>query len=147
MPKGPCARCGEGDGCMCGWRAGKPDRYRNRAKRTVYSGVAYPSKAEAEHALTLDKELRCGLILGWTRQVNFPLVPKAAESKGIAYRVDFLVFTAAGVCHVEEVKGPETDKFQVIKELWRERGLCDMIVLKKRGTTWHREVIPGKQGE
>lgn len=42
----------------------KPSKY--RAKRTEYKGVMYDSKAEAEHAILLD---RLPSIAWWLRQV------------------------------------------------------------------------------
>lgn len=147
MPATQCIKCGEFEGCMCKLRAAKRNRYGNVAKRTEYNGVAYPSKAEAEYAARLDLMVKGGLILGWIRQVTFPLVPKTDTAKGVTYRVDFMVFTAPGECHVVDVKGVETGRFKIIRELWRERGPCDLRIFKKRGKSWDHEVIPGKQGD
>jgi hypothetical protein len=124
-----------------------PRRKRNRlgnvARRTEYGGVTYDSKAEAEHASVLDWEtrLRPRRIWAWLRQVNIPL--------GVDFttRVDFLVITVDGRCHVEEVKGVETARFKTVRRLWPKYGPCELHVLKKQGKIWHREVIPGKQGE
>ena len=124
-------------------RPRKPNRYGNRAQRTVYNGVAYDSKAEAEWAAELDFRVLSGQldVHAWIRQVIIPL------GQDFKTRVDFLVFGAPGRCHAEEVKGKETDKFKkTVRRLWPKYGPCDLHVLKKQGTTWHREVIPGKQG-
>lgn len=123
------------------------NRLGNVAQRTVYNGVTYDSKAEAEWARNLDIALRGGAIHCWLRQVTVPLVPKTSESKGVSVRVDFQVFTGPGRCYFDEVKGVETDKFKIVKELWCERGPCEMRVRTKKGKTWFCEVVPGKKGE
>jgi hypothetical protein len=123
-------------------RTGKRNRFGSVAQRTEYNGVTYDSKAEAEHAALLDREQRALLIRGWWRQVNVPL------GSDFKTRVDFLVFTDNGQCHVEEVKGKETDKFKTVRRLWPKYGFCELHVLEKhRNGSWTREVIQGKAGD
>lgn len=122
-----------------------PRRKRNRfgsvAKRTEYNGVTYDSKAEAEWARVLDGEIRLEWIHGWLRQVTVSLGPDFKT------RVDFLVFTAYGVCHFAEVKGVETARFKIVRKLWPKYGLTELHVVTKHGKRWKREVIPGKGAE
>lgn len=136
-----CVICGKHwVSCRCR-KAAKPNRLGSVAKRTVYDGATYGSRAEAEHARILDLEIRIGEILAWIRQVTFPLGPDFKT------RVDFLVFAAPGACRVDEVKGVETARFKTVRRLWPKYGPCELHVLTKKGTTWTREVIPGKTGE
>lgn len=123
-----------------GWVPRKRNRFGNVAQKTVYNGVTYDSKMEAVWADHLDTEIRFGTILCWWRQITVPLGPDFKS------RVDFMVFTAPGVCHVEEVKGVETARFKTVRRLWPKYGPCELHVMTKKGKTWHREVIPGKPG-
>lgn len=126
---------------MCEVRTPKRNRLGNVAQRTVYNGVTYDSKIEAEWAAILTLEERGGMIHAWYRQATLSLGPDFKT------RVDFLVFTASGVCHVDEVKGKETERFKTVRRLWLKYGPCEMRVRTKRSKSWHCEVIPGKQGE
>ena len=84
-------------------------KYRN--KRTVYNGVTYDSKHEANYAFILDEQLKAGEILWWCRQPEFIL------SGGIKYRPDFIICWAGGEVDVIDVKGFKTKEYKLKKRL------------------------------
>ena len=94
-------------------------RSKYRAKPTIYNGVRYASKAEAEHAETLDILIRCKELKIWIPQPRFRLgVPENV------YIADFFVVNMKGNVWVEDVKGFETAKFRRDKKLWKAYGPC-----------------------
>lgn len=109
-------------------------RHKYNAKPTVYNGVRYDSKAEAQRAEALDLLIRAGHVDFWIGQPTFRLgVPENV------YRPDFLVIHGVqsdwpGVCHVEDVKGVETPAFKRNKRLWDAYGPCPLHVIR-RGST------------
>lgn len=126
--------------CKCARPAHKRrNRFGNVAKRTVYNGVTYDSKAEAEYASLLDLWVKAGYIHAWIRQVTVPLGPDFKT------RIDFLVFATPDEFDFREVKGLETARFKTVRRLWAKYGPCELHVLKKKGTIWSREVILGKR--
>lgn len=107
------------------------------AVRTEYNGVTYDSKAEARQALELDFELKCKFITSWERQVTICL------GKDFKTRVDFVVDGLGGL-HAREVKGVETPQFKTVRRLWKKYGPFPMVILKRKGNGWTREVVNGK---
>lgn len=119
-----------------------PSKYQNR--RTTFNGVVYDSAAEAERAAELDLLLRGGAILDWQRQVTVNVGPcdsHTPELTRVRYRVDFLVVDDRGLTHAEDVKGFETDRFRVIKPLWIAQMKWPLVILKKKGRGWSREIL------
>lgn len=104
-------------------------------KRTEYNGRTYASKAEANRAMDLDALLAAGEIDGWKAQPRVELEP------GIRCRPDFEVW---GKTHwFEDVKGAETERFKLVKKLWRLHGPADLHVLHvKSGQV---ELVQGKE--
>lgn len=126
-----------------------PKRSKYRNVPTLYNGVRYQSKAEAERAEYLDRMVALSAIDFWVPQPKFRLgVPENL------YVGDFLVI-AAGVsllfkmenraeCWVEEVKGRETAKFKRDRRLWKSYGPCDLRIIRKGGVV---DIIPGGKGK
>lgn len=103
-------------------KARKPSKYRNVP--TLWDGVRYSSKAEAEYAMRLDEQLRNNEIRGWTRQTTFYLgCPDAV------YRTDFVVFEWNGAVTAVDVKGKRTSKFARDVKLWRRYGPCLLCIV------------------
>ena len=97
------------------------------AKKTVYNGITYHSKFEAEYAKNLDWRLKAKDIAGWDRQMKIPL---AVNGKHICnYFIDFtIVHNDRTVEHVE-VKGMET-------EVWKLKWKMFLAIYKKERPEW-----------
>lgn len=107
------------------------------AKRTEYDGVNYDSKMEAKWAQVLDMRMEAGEIVGWERQVTFSIGPAR-----VRWTVDFMVYTEYGRVEIHEVKGFETEPFRIKKKLWKEHGLCDLLIIKSnKGAMYTSEVV------
>lgn len=98
------------------------------AVRTIYDGVTYGSKAEAERAAELDLLVRSGEVRTWIGQPKFRL----GDAINV-YVADFLVATAAGEVWAEDVKGRETSKFRRDKRLWKKHGRIELRVIRREG--------------
>jgi len=103
-------------------------KYRN--KPTVYGGVRYASKAEAERAMHLDAAIANGFASWWIGQPTFRL--GCPEN---VYRPDFLVafpgFNGQGTgIRAEDVKGVETAKFKRDKKLWAAYGPVPLWIVR-----------------
>ena len=104
----------------------KTSKYRNT--RTVYNGVTYDSKAEADYAKELDAMVVI-LSCRYQRQVRFEL--GCPEN---VYIVDFLVANMdTGRVWCVDVKGKETAKFKRDKKMWRRYGMFPLYVVKRHG--------------
>ncbi len=106
-----------------------------KEQRTV-DGVLYASKSEALRARELKLLFQAGEIRGWQRQPTYEL--GCPENK---YRADFVVYDDFGQAHVEDVKGFEPREFKRWKRLWRKYGKCPLVVLRRRGDRWEREIV------
>lgn len=83
---------------------------------TWYDGYKYPSKAEANYAMELDRRKRVGEIVSWRRQVPFKVYD--ADGNSFEMVVDFLVVFRDRQ-EIHEVKyGLHTDKFIFKVALW-----------------------------
>ena len=126
----------------------KKHKYRVAPKpeRTL-EGVTYQSKAEMQRAAQLKYMVTsCGWIV--TPQPRFTL--GCPEN---VYVADFHIIDKGGEwfynCDpainltewVEDVKGFETAKFRHDVKLWKKYGVCPLIILSRRGSTWTRRVI------
>ena len=101
-------------------------KYRNKPK--IYNGRRYQSTAEAAYAAQLDMRLLIGDVLDW--------IPQPAVSLGparISYHPDFLV-VEHGEAYYVDVKGMETPRFEVIKDLWRVHGRLPLLIVYKDRT-------------
>lgn len=117
--------------------APKPER--------TYEGIAYHSKAEAIRAFELDLLLRGGVIAKWIRQVRIELGEDFHTV--VDFEVDYIV-DGAVVTGFEEIKGFETPDFKRIRKLWKKYGPAKLIILKRSGRGWKKEIItPDTTGE
>lgn len=96
-------------------KKGKKSKYKN--KKTVYNGILYDSKREAEYACKLDCMLKKGLVKEIKRQVVFPYEIKyiagdKSFSKKGKYIADFVVTFVNGQTDVIDVKGYKTAKYK-----------------------------------
>jgi len=109
-----------------------------KAKRTLYRGVFYASKAEALRANQLDLIVRAGkeprmggqtpAVLFWVPQPKFRL--GCPEN---VYVADFLVI-GPDRAWAEDVKGHETPTFKKNVRLWRVYGPCELHVICKKAS-------------
>lgn len=105
---------------------GKRSKY--GAQPTVYNGIKYHSKGEANHARNLDVDKAAGIIKWWIRQIPFTLgVP---EYKIV---VDFLIVSplpgGGERIHVDEFKGAEPPKWKKDRVMWESYGPCLLRVI------------------
>lgn len=119
---------------------GEPRKNKYDAQPTVYFFTRYDSKAEAEYANDLDILLLAGAVRRWTRQAKIVL----SEDGLITTRIDFVVDDVQDGIHGVEIKGQETAQFKLIKRAWPLYGPFPLVILKRKGTGWSREVIQGK---
>jgi len=88
------------------------------AKKTVYNGNLYDSKAEASFAAKIDllkKAKGKDKVISVTRQVDFPVIVDG--EKICTYKLDFLVVTNDGGKHHFDVKGFATPVYKLKKKL------------------------------
>lgn len=118
-------------------------KYRNVPKE--YNGRTYQSTAEANYAADLDSRLRTGEVIDWIPQPTVRLGPAR-----IVYRPDFLVVGASArtdyayrckcpdhmaiYAEYVDVKGMDTPRFKVIKDLWRAHGRLPLLIVYKDRT-------------
>jgi hypothetical protein len=86
------------------------------AKRIIVHGKSFPSKAEASHYGQLLLRLRAGEIMELECQPTVRLT-----DAGISYKPDFKYFENSLPVWCE-VKGVITDRFRLIKKLWKFYG-------------------------
>jgi len=118
------------------WRPLKTRKSKFGAKRTVYNGVSYASRAEATRAQQLDAMRMSSAIRFWVGQPLFRL--GCPEN---TYRPDFLIVGSDGHVWAEDVKGVETAAFRRNRKLWARYGPCELRILRRRQGGWTSEVI------
>lgn len=91
--------------------AGKPARNKFRNQWTIYDGVRFQSKAEADYCAQLDIRKRAGLIADYRRQVPIALVVHRKPICKII--VDFEVRHNDGSLEYVDVKGFATPAFRL----------------------------------
>lgn len=114
------------------------------AKKTVYNGQKYDSKKEAEYAEILDGLLKQKKILGWKRQVRFPLPDLdwiKSKSMRSWYQADFVVTDLDNTDHIVEVKGVLTTenkvKYAFFQYYYRRKiNIVYTMGLNKMNTDW-----------
>lgn len=99
---------------------------------TVYNGVKYQSKAEADYAKYLDSLLLNGVINNWDRQIIFKL-----EIDGVkicSYILDFKIEYPDRIDFVD-IKGSKstiTDTFKIKQKLMKALHNTDVKVIFKK---------------
>lgn len=109
-----------------------PARNKYGARKTMYNGVKYDSRAEADRAAELDAMLKAGQVTWWLRQVQIPL-----GAPGVSLKVDFLVAIrniGGPIILAQEVKGVETERFRVLKKLWPKFGPFPLHIIRNGKT-------------
>jgi len=117
----------------------KKPKYGN--KRTAYGGRTYASKAEAQRAAELDMLKRAGEIVSWRPQPRYTL---GCDEN--VYIADFEIQWTNTYVTTEDVKGVETAKFKRDKKLWRRYANHRLVILKRVGGTWQKQIVE-PQGE
>ena len=116
----------------------KPNKY--HAQPTYYLDIRYDSRAEAERARELDQMVSAHAIFLWMPHPVLRLGPAR-----IRYTPDFMVVARGGEKFwYEDVKGKETERFKVIRQLWFAHGPAPLHVLKRdrqSATGWACETI------
>ena len=104
------------------------------ARRTLYNGVWYASKLEADVARALDALMEPdgapALVLGYEAQQEYVLVEKSAYGKQILYVADFVVDFAGPALPVRvviETKGYPTDVYRLKRRLFLEKYGPDLL--------------------
>ena len=97
-----------------------PTKYHNQ--KTLFDGIWFDSKHEAERWYELKLLQRAGEISDLQRQVRFHLLPaqKASNGKvwqGIDYIADFVYKNSKGITVVEDAKGVKTEGYIHKKKL------------------------------
>jgi hypothetical protein len=125
----------------------KTTRRRNKfgAFRTkgLTSDKMYDSKAEMNRAEYLKKAELDGEISGLVEQ------PKVQLARFHAYKPDF-TYIENGRRVFEDVKGAETERFRINKNLWRERGPGVLRISKRQGRygKWqYKDIFPDTHDE
>jgi hypothetical protein len=112
--------------------------HKYHAIRSVVDGHKFASKAEAARYGILRLQEKAGIISELKLQPKFLLTLAA-----VSYRPDFSYIISTGEQVVEDVKGVETERFRMIKKLWRHYGTCMLVVTKRSGSGFVvKEVIP-----
>ena len=87
------------------------------AVRTVYNGVTYASRSEANYARYLDLQKKAGAIKKWEGQVKWPLI---VDGQKLCTMIpDFLVYFPDGKTALVEVKGVSSAVYKLKVKLFR----------------------------
>lgn len=109
------------------------------AKPTIYNGIKYHSKFEAEYAKSLDWRLKAKDIKEWSRQIKIPLDVNGEHICN--YFIDFGIIHNNGVFQLAEIKGMETAtwklKWKLFLATYRKQNPDILITLVKRTSTTH----------
>jgi hypothetical protein len=86
------------------------NKHKFRAIQTIYDGIKFPSKKEANYYLDLKLRVKAGEILFFLRQVPLHL------TGGVKLVVDFQEFHVDGTVHFVDTKGVQTESFKAKKK-------------------------------
>lgn len=112
------------------------------AKKTIFNGVKYDSKAEAEYAALLGLHEKMGIVSEIETQ------PKVYLSNAkILYKPDFCFLRNGQKIYVD-VKGHRTAVFNIKKRLWAAYTNDTLEIVKKQGGKFIVvEVVQGNMSE
>ena len=109
------------------------------AKKTVYNGITYHSKFEAEYAKGLDWRVKAKDIKSWGRQLKISLDVNGEHICN--YFIDFGITHNNNTIEMVEVKGVETPvwklKFKLFLAIYKKERPNVLITLVKRTGTTH----------
>lgn len=114
---------------------GGSSKYRN--KPTMYMGLRYVSKAEADYASHLDTKVMVGSVKWWLKN-STAICLGVPENR---YVPDFLVVEHNGPPYFVDVKGVRTAKFNRDIKLWKTYGPCVLVIAKRHGKAWDCDFI------
>ncbi len=97
-----------------------------RAVKAEFRDRMFDSKLERDRAIELTALMDSGHISDLKFQVTYTL-----SKAQITYKPDF-VYTEDGREIAEDAKGIETDRFKIIKKLWKAYGPCPLRITKRR---------------
>lgn len=107
------------------------------AKRTTIGDQSFPSKLEANVYAHHKMLAMAGEISALERHPTYRL-----SDAGISYKCDFKAVDKHGQEYAIEAKGAMTDRFRLIKKLWKAYGPYRLEVWKARGkSVYCAEVI------
>ena len=116
------------------WKVVKK-KHKYNAKRTLYNGRYYDSKAEAEHSKYLDTIKVQGEVQWILYQVPIPL------GQDFSVRIDFVVYRWVRVRRLKwepkkeviaiDVKGYNTKRFKDVVRLWKKYGPFPLWIIHK----------------
>lgn len=86
-------------------------RNKYNSRKTIYNGIKYDSKLEAEYAQQLDIRKRDGDIKDWRRQE--PIKLEVNGKKIATYKVDFVITHNDNAEEYIEIKGMRTAVFNL----------------------------------
>jgi hypothetical protein len=107
---------------------------------TLYAGILYSSKWEAQVAYQLDLLVKAGKIRDLKRQVSFVLMDGFRDKwkqrhAPITYRADFTYYEGNQFV-VADAKGIRTDVFNIKYKLFHQRYPDIKFVIFKKGEAW-----------
>lgn len=129
-----------------------------KAQTSIYNGISYHSRAEAEHAMGLDDDLKQGKIKSWKGQHKIPInilfeseLPSLTDEDGLElkkrniefnhlcnYYIDFVVEHNDGELEYVEVKGMETElwkmKWKLCEAIFKDHPKITLTVVKVGGS-------------
>lgn len=95
--------------------------HKYRAKRTIWNGETYDSKAEAARACQLTLLQKAGHILSWKRGAADVMIDGPSRGRRVTYRPDFIVWGINGEQWAEDVKGFVPREFRIKAILWEQK--------------------------
>lgn len=117
---------------MSAWRKSK--RLKMGNSPTVYDGVRYQSKFEAQVAQDLDLRLKAKDIASWERQVKISLDVNGYHITN--YYIDFVVTHNDGSLEYIEVKGYATEvwrlKWKLFEAQYSDRDNIVLTIIKRQ---------------
>lgn len=99
----------------------KANKY--NAEKTVYNGIEFDSKREANRYAELLILERSGQITGLNRQIRYELIPLQKDESGkcleraVSYIADFVYKDIDGQTVVEDTKGMRTKEYVIKRKL------------------------------
>lgn len=110
------------------------------AKKTICEGQSFPSRLEANVYAYFKLQEKLGNVSNLERHPTYVL-----SEANIRYKCDFKATDKLGFEFAIEAKGVNTDRFRMIKKLWKTYGPYRLEIWKARGKgIYLDETIEGK---
>lgn len=111
-----------------------------KGERT-WRGVTYDSKGEMQYAQWLETLRSGGEIVSIERQ------PRVCLADAVKYRADWLVEYRDGRREYIDFKGHESDRFRVVKQLWKVHGPLPLRLVARNGSGFQTTEVIGEQSD